>query len=294
MACRVAALNMSSTAAFRSKPFILLLALAVAIAGHVFSTSHVKALPRPKAAEQINVAISPEVQIALAGGDPFLASNLAVFRATIVSVQDLNPADYPILAKVQDDASHLNPAQGDNYYVAQGVLPWVGEHSTAMAILERATQARPTDFLPPYFLGFDYMYFEGKFDLSGRSYLEAANRVGGKNRDALLNHAAKFMEKGNNPATAIEFINGLIKSTRNPGLQHFLRGRILRLEGLITLRNAAEAYQQQYHRPPARLDDLVESGILKSLPNDPLGVGYQLDDQGVPQIIFKIKRLGQK
>lgn len=294
MACCVAALNMSTAAALSSRPFFLVLALVVVIAGHILSTSHVKRLPRPKAAEQINVAISPEVQIALAGGDQFLASNLAVFRATIVSVQDLNPADYLILAKVQDDASRLNPAQGDNYYIAQGVLPWVGEHPTAMTILERATQARRTDFLPPYFLGFDYMYFDGKFDVSGQYYLEAANRVGGKNRDALLNHAAKFMEKGNDPAGAIEFINGLIKSTRNPRLQHFLRGRILRLEGLIELRSAAEKYQQQYHHHPSKLSDLVESGILKSLPNDPLGVGYQLDDQGVPQIIFKIKRLGQK
>lgn len=294
MARCVATLNMPSETAFSSRPFFLVLALVVVIAGHMLSTSHVKTLPRPKTAEQINVAISPVVQIALAGGDQFLASNLAAFRATIVSVQDLDSADYLILAKVQDDASRLNPAQGDNYYIAQGVLPWIGEHPAAIAILERATQARRTDFLPPYFLGFDYMYFEGKFDVSGQYYLEAANRVGGKNRDALLNHAAKFMEKGNDPAGAIQFIQGLIKSTRNPGLQHFLGGRILRLEGLIELRNAVEKYRQQYHQPPNKLSDLVESGILKSLPNDPLGVGYQLDDQGVPQIIFKIKRFGEK
>jgi hypothetical protein len=287
----MAALKPVSVAEYTSKPLFLVLLLLLAMAGHFFSTLHVKALPRPKAAEQINVAISPEVQIALSAGDMYLASNLAVFRATIVSVQDLDPADYRILAKVQDDASRLNPAQGDNYYIAQGVLPWVGEHPAAITILERATQARRTDFLPPYFLGFDYMYFEGKFDESGRSYLEAANRVEGKNRDALLSHAAKFTEKGTDPASAIEFINGLIKSTRNQGLQHFLRGRILRLEGLIELREAAEKYAQQYHRPPVHLDDLVESGILKALPTDPLGAGYRLDEKGVPQIVFQIKRL---
>lgn len=287
----MATLSLPSGGKYTPGSALLILAFTAAIAAYIFSTLHVKELPRPKAAEKINVAISPEVQIALAGGDRFLAANLAVFRATMVSVQDLDPADYQILAKVQDDASHLNPAQGDNYYIAQGVLPWIGEHATAMAILERATQARPTDFLPPYFLGFDYMYFDGKFEESGRYYLIAANRAGGNNRDALLNHAARFMEKGEDPATAIQFIQSLINSTRNQGLQQFLKARIVRLERLVILREAAAKYRQQFKRPPDDLNDLVESGVMKALPGDPLGVGYRLDEHGVPQIIFQIRRI---
>lgn len=266
-------------------------ALAAVVSVYIYSTAQVKVLPRPKAAEHINVAISPTVQIALAGGDRYLAANLAVFRATMVSVQDLNPADYPVLAKVQDDASLLNPAQEDNYYIAQGVLPWVGEHRTAIDILQRAAHARPGDFLPLYFLGFDYMYFEGKFEEAAHYYHEAANRVGGKNRDALLNYAAKFMEKGKDPETAIRFIEGLIKATRNPALQQFLQTRIHRLEGLVVLRDAAGKYQERFKRPPADLNDLVESGILQALPTDPLGIGYRLDEQGIPQIIFQIRRI---
>lgn len=279
---------------FTPKTLLVTLALTATVAAYVVSTRHAKALPRQKAAEEINVAISPLVQIALSGGDSFLAANLATFRATMVSVQDLDPADFQILAKVQEDASLLNPAQGDNYYVAQGILPWIGMHQDAISILERATNARPSDFLPPYFLGFDYMYFEGKFDKSGHYYRAAADRAGGKNRDALLSHAAKFMEKSDDPATAILFINGLIKSTRNQGLQQFLRVRIRRLENLIILREAALQYQKQVQHAPRHLNDLVESGILKTLPEDPLGIGYQLDEQGVPQISFHIKRFGQK
>jgi tetratricopeptide (TPR) repeat protein len=274
----------------RTKALLVTLSLAAVAAAYISSISHVKALPRQKAAEEINVAISPIVQIVLAAGDTFLASNLATFRATIVAIQSLNSSDYPILAKIQDDASRLNPAQEDNYYIAQGILPWIGEYNAAINILDRATQARPDDFLPPYFLGFNYMYFEGKFEEAGRYYRLAADRAGGKNRDILLNNAAKFMEKGKDPATAIQFIRGLIKSTRNQGLQQFLRARIVRLERLIILREAATRYQQQYKHPPKQLNDLVESGILQALPTDPLGVGYRLDEHGVPQIIFQIRR----
>lgn len=265
-------------------------ALVAIIAAYATSTLHVKSLPREKVTEDINVAVSPTVQIVLSAGDPFLAANLAAFRATIVAVQELDPADYQILAKVQDDASRLNPAQEDNYYIAQGVLPWVGEHRTTIDILERATKARTGDFMPPYFLGFDYMYFENKFEDAGRYYRLAADRVGGKNRDALLNNAAKFMEKGEDPAMAIQFINSLIKSTRNQALKQFLFARIIRLKRLIILREAAAKYQQQYRRPPSQLSDLVESKILPQLPADPLGVGYRLDENGIPQIIFQIKR----
>lgn len=290
MAGRLAALNLAMRPS-SAKLVTLAAALAAVVSGYIYSTAHVKALLRPKAAERINVAISPTVQIALAAGDPYLAANLAVFRATMVSVQDLDPADYPILAKVQDDASLLNPAQEDNYYIAQGVLPWVGEHRTAINILKRAAQARPDDFMPPYFLGFDYMYFEKKFDEAGRYYRLAADRVDGGNRDVLLNYAAKFMEKGEDPATAIQLIQGLIKSTRNQGLQQFLRARIVRLERLVILREAAAKYRQQFKRPPDDLNDLVESGVMEALPGDPLGAGYRLDEHGVPQIIFQIRRI---
>jgi hypothetical protein len=274
------------------KAHFVALVFAAILAAYISTTSHVKALPRQKASEEINVAIAPAVQIALSAGDRYLAANLAAFRATIVAVQDLDPTDYPVLSKIQDDASMLNPAQEDNYYLAQGILPWIGEYPTTINILKRATDARPGDFLPPYFLGFDFMYFEGKFDKSGHYYREAANRVGGKNRDALLNHAAKFMEKSNDPTTAIQFINGIIKSTRNQGLQRFLRVRVVRLERLITLREAADKYQSRFHHPPKQLSDLVDTGILPSLPEDPLGIGYKLDERGVPQLIFHIKRIG--
>lgn len=276
---------------FPAKAMLLSAAVVAVLAVYVSSALHVKALPRPKAVENINVAISPTVQIPLAGGDPFLAANLAVFRATMVAVQELNPADYPILAKVQDDASRLNPSQEDNYYIAQGILPWIGEHQTAISILERATSARERDFLPPYFLGFDHMYFEGKFEVAGQYYRIAADRVGGKSRDALLNTAAKFMEKGEDPTNAIQFIQGLIKSTRNKGLQHFLQARIVRLERLVILREATERYRERFNKPPSDLTELVKSGILKDLPTDPLGVGYRIDEHGVPQIIFQIRRI---
>jgi hypothetical protein len=286
----VAALKLP-TFVTEQKHFIFITILTVSLAAYIAITAQAKKLPRQKASEEINVAISPVVQLVLSGGDPFLAANLASFRATIVSVQELDPADYAILAKVQEDASMLNPAQGDNYYIAQGVLPWIGEFHTAIDILERSSIARPDDFLPPYFLGFDYMYFAGKFELAGLYYRIAADRVGGKNRDTLLNNAAKFMEKGEDPVTAIQFINGLIKSTRNKGLQNFLRARIVRLQRLIILREAAAKYQAQFQRPPQQLNDLVDSGLLSVLPADPLGVGYRLDENGVPQIIFQIKRI---
>lgn len=276
---------------FPARSFYVGISLTVIVAAYILSTAHTKTLPRQKPVESLKVAISPAVQVVLSGGDSFLAANLAAFRATMVTVEELDPADYAVLAKVQDDASQLNPAQGDNYYIAQGVLPWVGEHRTAINILERSTRARPGDFLPPYFLGFDYMYFEGEFAKSGAYYRLAADRVSGSNRDALLNHAARFMEKSKDPATAIQFINGLIKATRNQGLQQFLRVRIQRLEGLIALREAATKYQQLHQRPPRELRDLVESRVIANLPIDPLGIGYRLDEQGVPQIIFQIKRI---
>ena len=274
----------------RMKVAATLLFTGIAVS-YIQLTPRVRSFERPKAVEEINVAVSPTVQIVLSGGDPFLAANLAVFRATFVGVQNLDATFFPTLAKVQNDASFLNPAQEDNYYIAQGILPWIGEYSTAMNILHRATDARPYDFMPPFFLGFDYMYFESKFEESGHFYHVAADRVEGKNRDVLLNYAAKFMEKGKDPESAIQFIEGLIKATRNKNLQQFLRVRIIRLQRLIILREAAEKYSAKFHRQPSQLNDLVDRGILPLIPADPLGGGYMLDENGIPQIVFQINRI---
>lgn len=256
-----------------------------ALGAYVLGQQHSQPLPRPKASESIRVALPVTAQVLLAGGDRYLAANIGTFRAMMVGTENLDADGYRVLARVQQDAARLNPAQEDNYYIAQSILPWAGEVASTQDILRRATAARPHDFLPPFFLGFDYFYFDHE-PATGANWIKlAANRSEPQNREALLNIAGRWYEKGDDPHFAIQMIEGLMQSTRNAALKQYLGLRVQRLQGLLALREAAARFHATSGKPASRLDELVRAGFIAQLPADPLGQGYALDAKGQPILI---------
>lgn len=258
--------------------------------GYGYTVKRLSQVPRPQAKDEINLAVPPVVQLVLAGGDAHLAANMATFRASVVSIEDLTDDSYAALSKVQVDASKLNPAQEDNYYLAQALLPWAGYLSPTMDVLGAASNGRSWDMLPLFFEGFNYFYFLHDYQKAGDAYYAAAQRVNGPLKEALLNRSAKFYEKMDDPQLAINVIHAIANGVDNPELKQFLHARMKRLEVLMELRKSAVAYSKKYGKPITVLDDLVTGGIIKELPADPIGVGFTVDKAGVPAlVIFKKK-----
>lgn len=262
--------------------------VAVLAALFVFAVAGVKRHEREAAPESLNVVLSPVIQMFMAGGDRFLAANVAVWRTTVFPLSSTDTESAHALAAAQLVASRLNPAHEDNYYTAQGILPWYGQVEATREILTAAADSRSTDFLPLFFLGFNAMYFEKKFTESG-SYLErAASRMQGEDRLRMQATAAKFYEKGDDPDFAIKVIRGMQESTRSQALRDHLQIRVVRLEMLKFLRAAAGRFEARFRRPPASLEELVTSGIVVSLPVDPMGAGFELNPDGVP--VLKLRK----
>lgn len=262
--------------------------LATLAALFAFSVDALKHYNRQAAQESLNIVLSPIVQMFMAGGDRFLATNVAVWRASTFPLSSINHESAKALAQVHVVASQLNPANEDNYYTAQGILPWYGQIDATRDVLSAAADNRPKDFLPLFFLGFNAMHFEKKFTESG-SYLErAATRMQGDDKLKMQAMAAKFYEKGEDPDFAIKIIQAIRDGTRSQALKDHLQIRIVRLEMLKFLRSASQKYEERYKHPPSNLDELVSSGIIVSLPVDPFGVGFELSPQGVP--VLKLRK----
>ncbi|MCB1942779.1 MAG: hypothetical protein KDI53_12195, partial [Candidatus Accumulibacter sp.] len=140
------------------KRFGVLMAL---LGGVVYATVQpsLYARPRPPVSPEMEVAMPRFVQVLMAAGDRYLAANLDVFRALVVSAARMAADNYRILSIVQSDAGWLNPAHEDNYYLAAAILPWAGEISATQYILRMATEARPFDSGPPFFYAFNEMHF---------------------------------------------------------------------------------------------------------------------------------------
>ncbi len=261
------------------------IAVAVATVVYLASVAVVDRLPRPDKKELLRVAIPAPLQVLLAGGDRYLAANIAVFRALIAGTGQLDEETYNTLARVQMDAARLNPAHEDNYYIAQAILPWHGHVEADVVIQRAATGSRVWDAMPPFFLGFDQFYFLRNPVEGARSIELAARRSPPENRGYFTALAARWSEKGDDPRVAINMIRAMAENTRDREIKSHLEARIERLQGLALLQDAAHKFRAQHGRPPVRLDELVGPGLLVALPVDPLGQGFTLDASGVPIVV---------
>lgn len=238
--------------------------------------------------DEMSVAMPAIVQLGFAMGDRYLAANMGVFRSQTIGTQEFQTDTYAALAKVQLVTAQLNPKHEDNYYTAAAILPWNGQLDIAQTILGYAVVAREKDPLPPFFRGFDKYHFLHDYVGAGQDLLLAADRSESTNAVALRSIASHWIERGYEPAQARNMILAMAKNTNNARLANLLNARAARLEGLIALQVAAKKMQEKMSRPPEKLEELVQFEFISALPQDPFGLGYELDVNGVPQLASRV------
>ncbi len=239
--------------------------------------------PRLAASTEMQVAIPRSVQVAMALGDRYLAANLAGFRVLTASTESMTPDGFRIMGIVQSDIAWLNPAHEDNYYLAAAILPWNGEVDAAQVVLRRASDARPFDWQPAFYYGFNEMHFRHDF-VEGAKWLDVAAKH--TNDDAeqiqLQQLAARWVSKGENLSFAVALHRNMAKSTHNRAFALFLEKRAVRLENLIALDNAVALCHSKYGVLATTIQALVDSGCITEMPVDPFGVEYGIDSVGNP------------
>lgn len=249
----------------------------------VVATNSLRQQKRINVSAEIQVALPLFVQVFMAGGDRFLATSLGSIRALITETAKMHPDEYKILAKVQVDASWLNPAHEDNYYIASATLPWNNQVDAAQTVLRRASLVRPFDYQPAFYYAFNLVHFKG--DVVGASEwlrTAAAKLPDDDERLIMENFAARWLDKANDLGLAIAVVDSMAKQAKRKDFRNYLQQRAQRLRDLLALRQAVEAYQKKNGQLPQKLDQLVSAGLIGKLPVDPFGIGYSLDDRGVP------------
>lgn len=261
------------------------LIVALALPGFWWAGLALREHERPEqAAAVLRVRMPLLVQLAYAAGDPYLAANINVFRSLMVDSRITEGETYRIQAQLQVDASLFNPRHEDNYYVSAAILPWNGQAPAAQEILLRAAQSRQWDMWPAFFYAFNAMYFERDMAKAGQWAEVAAQRYP-PNAAALRDMAAKWYERGDDPAVALGILKAMHEQSRDGNFRLLLEARMQRLEGLQVLRRAAQAYRAAHGAAPARLEGLLGYAGLAQLPQDPLQLGYVLDAAGQPQLV---------
>jgi len=240
--------------------------------------------PRAPASPEMQVALPRFVQVLMAGGDRYLAANLAGFRALVSSPETMTAENFRILGLVQSDTAWLNPAHEDNYYIAAALLPWYDQVAATQFILRRASVARPFDWAPPFYYAFNAIHFY-KNVAEGAQWLREASR---HTRDEMQQLefqqlAALWSARGEDAEFAIRMHRAMARESKHKGFASFLEKRAARLENLLTIDRAIARFRAASGRAPERLEDLLAAGMLQAIPEDPFRGRYLIDRNGKAQ-----------
>lgn len=218
------------------------------------------------------IVLTEPLQVLLYAGDRFLAADIEAIRATTSST-DANARDFRLRAHLA--ASRLNPCHEDNYWVGNASLSWGGSQEQGFELLRNAMHCRVWDEWPAFFYGFNEHFFRDNLKEAQRG-LEIAAKRSHANAAAFRTFSIMLAAgKINDIHIAMKMLQDERDKAKDPKLKEMLAKRVVRLQGLQTLRNAQATYEKRYSKPLTNPQDLLNTGILKNYPDDPLKIGYQ-------------------
>lgn len=235
------------------------------------------------------VVIPAPLLVTLHGGDRYLAADLETMRLAATGMDDRG-VDTSYLVRAQREVARLNACHEDNYYLANGLLTWGGAVKEGNEVLRTAIECRFWDEFPPFFYGINLSFFQHNNEEAAR-VLETGAQRSARNGAAMRKLAVMLRaEQFANERLALNYLIEQRDSAAEPKLQGMLDKRVVRLQGLIALREAQRRYEDE-HGPLMSLEQLVEQHLIDSVPADPLLLGYELRDGRIELRKFKIAGL---
>ena len=238
------------------------------------------------------VVIPAPLLVVLHGGDRFLAADLETMRLSATGMDDRG-VDTGYLVRAQREVARLNPCHEDNYYLANGLLTWGGAVAQGNEVLRAAVDCRFWDEFPPFFYGINLSFFQRDNEQAARMLKIGAQRAthnaAGMLKMAVMLRAEQFADE----RLALNYLIQQRDSSSDPRLKDMLAKRVIRLQGLLDLREAQRRFEAT-HGPLASLEQLVETETLGALPADPLRLGYELREGHIELKKLKIAGLEEQ
>lgn len=187
--------------------------------------------------------------------------------------------EYEWMAHALDVITTLDPQYAYAYYAGGVILGDLANRpDLANRLLERGHTANPTVWNIPFLLGYNH-YFLMADPEKGAEYIMKASLL--PDRPTYLpGLATRLATEAGKPETALAFLEARLRDTSDPEMREFLANRMKEViieRDVRLLERAVELYHTAYGRNPSSLASLVEGRIVRSLPLEPFGGEYRLD-----------------
>lgn len=229
---------------------------------------------------------SAEVLRVTVGDQKLLVAHTAVVKVLVyfgTLVEKLQnkivlPPEYQNMYTTLQTAVKLDPYNNDAYYFAQSAFTWeVGRAKEVNAMLDYGMKYRTWDYMLPFFAGFNSAYFLKQYEPAAR-YMQKAAELSGN--PLLTTLAARYYYESDKSEIGIDFLEMMEKGAKDEQTRKLYRLRRTALQTVVSIQVAVGQFREQNGKLPSRIEELLEYGILKRLPEDPYGGRFYLDDSG--------------
>lgn len=271
------------------------------IAGYAFCivpfASYLKNRP---VAVKLGYVPSADVLRLTVGDQKLIVAQTAVIKVLVyfgTLVEELKkkiilPPEYQNMYITLQTATKLDPYNADTYYFAQAVFTWeAGRAREVNQMLDYGMKYRTWDFMLPFFAGFNAAYFLKQYEPAAR-YMQRAAEI--SKNPLLTNLAARYYFESNKSKIGIDFLAMMEKNAKDEKIRNLYRVRRTALEAISSIQSAVEHFRDEYGRLPGTLEELVDHGIMKYLPEDPYGGLFYLDNSGIVRTTSKFASGEQK
>lgn len=187
--------------------------------------------------------------------------------------------DYEWIYHAIDVITTLDPPYAYPYYVGGVVLTNLANRvDLSNRILEKGYRENPNEWNLPFLLGYNHYFVLGDA-AKGADYIGHAARTAGA-PGFLPGLATRMYAEAGNPDVALEFLEALWRENPDVAIREKLATRakeVIIERDVRRLERAVRQYHDKHGRYPTRLIDLLPSGDLATIPEEPFGGAYLLD-----------------
>lgn len=173
----------------------------------------------------------------------------------------------------------LNPKAKHVYEFGGMMLAWeANQPEESIKLVSKALQHFPNDWSLYYLRGFNYMFFLKDNAKAREDFISAAKQADAPSFMAIL--ASKQLASSESLKTAITFLEQSIKNSSDPNQRKALEDRYKEAVfayNVQSLEHASKLYKNKIGSQANDIQQLIQSGIIKIIPQDPYGGTFFID-----------------
>jgi len=219
------------------------------------------------------------LRIASLGHRELLADLLWIRSIQVMGERTVSEASGRWLYRALDIITTLDPTFVRAYEaggLALTTLVVLPEESNQLML--KGMRNNPTEWKLPFYLGINY-YFELYDDTNAAKYIAAASKLPGA-PPGLVAVAANLFASAKSPQQGVDLLTAAYQSTSDDSTRQLIEQRLkilLTERDLVLLEEAVGRYHTLHGTRPVRLEDLVNAGLIRRLPEEPSGGRYLYD-----------------